>query len=107
GRVEWKHHFARIANALAADPAAAAAASARQDAISSVLSAGGWSDLAAVTAPLTLIRGDHGYITADEADDFGRRLPEASIVVVPTGHNVQEEIPGELGRMLRERARKG
>ncbi|MBN9195834.1 MAG: alpha/beta hydrolase [Microbacterium sp.] len=107
GRVEWKHHCARIANALAGDPEAAAAASARQDAISSVLSAGGWSDLAAVTAPLTLIRGDHGYVTTDEADDFEKRLPEASVVRVPTGHNVQEEIPGELGRMLRQRAGKG
>jgi pimeloyl-ACP methyl ester carboxylesterase len=107
GRVEWKHHFARIANTLAADPTAAEAAAAQQDAVSSVLSAGGWTDLGAVTAPLTLIRGDHGYVTGEEAADFARRLPEASIVVVPTGHNVQEEIPAELGRMLREHVGKG
>ena len=31
----------------------------------------------------------------------------ASVVIVPTGHNVQEEIPAELGRMLREHAGKG
>jgi pimeloyl-ACP methyl ester carboxylesterase len=106
GRVEWKHHFARIANAMAADPGAAAAAAAQQDGVAAVLSASGWTDLEAVAAPLTLIRGDHGYVTADDADEFARRVPSAAVEVVPTGHNVQEEIPAELGRRLAERAGK-
>lgn len=101
GRVEWKHHFARLANAASSSPEAAADADERQDAVAAVLGASGWEDLAAVHAPLTLIRGDHGYVTATEAEDFARRLPAASVAVVPSGHNVQEELPRELGARIR------
>jgi len=106
GRVEWKHHFAHIANRLAADPDAAAQAAAQQDAVSAVLADGGWDDLAAAAAgvPVTLIRGDQGYLTDDDQAEFSRRLPAASVVVVPAGHNVQEQLPVELGRRLREAA---
>ncbi|MDN3494554.1 alpha/beta hydrolase [Planococcus sp. APC 4015] len=107
GRVEWKHHFARLANALAASPAPATAADERQDAVAAALGASGWEDLAAVAAPLTLIRGDRGYVTADDADDFASRLPAASVVVVPSGHNVQEELPRELAELVRARAGNG
>jgi pimeloyl-ACP methyl ester carboxylesterase len=103
GRVEWKHHFAHVAAALAANPDAARQAAARQDAVAGVLADSGWEDLRAVTAPVTLIRGDHGYVTDAEAEEFARRVPGSRTVVVPTGHNVQEEIPVELGRMLRAR----
>nr|WP_274637905.1 alpha/beta hydrolase [Microbacterium bovistercoris] len=99
GRVEWKHHFAHLAAAMAANPPAGG-----PDAVGTVLDRGGWGDLARVTAPVTLIRGDHGYVTADEAADFSARLPQAAVVVVASGHNVQEELPLPLGRMLRERA---
>jgi len=98
GRVEWKHHFAHLAAAAANSGAELG----QPDAVSAVLSDSGWDDLDAVTAPITFIRGDHGYVTEEESDEFARRVPAASIVVVPTGHNVQEEIPGELGRILRE-----
>ncbi|HEY9308312.1 MAG TPA: alpha/beta hydrolase, partial [Microbacterium sp.] len=101
GRVEWKHHFAHLANAAAASPAAAAEAAAQQDAVGSVLGESRWDDLAAVTAPTTLLRGDRGYVTEADAAEFLRRVPEASVVVVPSGHNVQEEIPIELGGRLR------
>jgi pimeloyl-ACP methyl ester carboxylesterase len=69
--------------------------------VSAVLSDSGWDDLDAVAAPITFIRGDHGYVTEAEAQEFALRVPAASIVVVPTGHNVQEEIPSDLGRLLR------
>lgn len=103
GRVEWKHHFARLANAAAASPAAAATA-AQQDAVASVLGESGWEDLAAVAAPTTLLRGERGYVTDDDAAEFARRVPAASVAVVPSGHNVQEEIPRELGSRLRAMA---
>lgn len=106
GRVEWKHHFARLANMMSADPEAAQAQDAKQDAVSAVLGESGWQDLAGVTVPLTLIRGDHGYVTEADAAAFAEHLPEASVIVVPTGHNVQEEIPLPLGTMLRERVGK-
>jgi pimeloyl-ACP methyl ester carboxylesterase len=107
GRYEWKHHFARLANAAAASPELAAAVDAQQDAVSRVLGESGWDDLAAVTAPVTLIRGDHGYVTEADAAIFSQRVPGASVVVVPTGHNVQEEIPAWLGASLHENLGKG
>ena len=100
GRVEWKHHFAHLANALAADPAAAASVNAQQDAVRGALSASGWDDLAAVTAPITLVRGERGFVTAADAEDFLRRVPEASLLVVPSGHNVQEELPVPLAALV-------
>ncbi|MBU4465392.1 MAG: alpha/beta hydrolase [Actinobacteria bacterium] len=99
GRVEWKHHFAHLAAAQA--NAASTAEATTPDAVSAALSAGGWDDLAAVTSPITLIRGDRGYVTEADAADFAARVPAASVVVVHTGHNVQEEIPVELGVRLR------
>ena len=93
GRVEWKHHFAHAAAALAANPRPV-------DPVSTVLAEDGWAHLAQVSAPITLIRGDHGYVTDAEADDFARRVPGAGMVVMPTGHNVHEERPVELARLL-------
>jgi pimeloyl-ACP methyl ester carboxylesterase len=107
GRVEWKHHFAHLAAAMAAAPASAlGTAAAPQDAVSAVLGESGWDDLAAVAAPTTLIRGSHGYVTEADAEEFARRQPEASIVVISSGHNVQEEQPVELARRLRRTAGK-
>ncbi len=106
GRVEWKHHFAHLANAMAAGSAATdasspAAAAAQPDAVAAVLGESGWEDLARVSAPTTLVRGERGYVTDADAEEFAQRVPEASVVVVPSGHNVQEEIPLELGARLR------
>lgn len=100
GRVEWKHHFAHLASALAHDPAAAAAASAQQAALRGALSTQGWDDLAAVTCPITLIRADRGFVTEADAAQFRERLPEATVAVVASGHNVQEEIPVVLAVLL-------
>lgn len=100
GRVEWKHHFAHLANAMAADPGAAAQAQAQQASVRGVLAASGWEDLAAVTAPITLVRGARGFVTAQDAEDFRARLPEATIVEAPAGHNVQEEAPIPLAALI-------
>lgn len=104
GRVEWKHHFARLANAAAASTEAAAAADAQQDALAAVLGESGWEDLAAVRAPITLVRGSRGYVTEADRDVFAARVPQAMIVEVEAGHNVQEEQPLALGRRLRNHA---
>ncbi len=100
GRVEWKHHFAHIAGILAADPAAAQAAGAAQAEFRAALGAAGWEDFAGVQAPLTLIRGERGFLTDADLAEFTTRLPQASVVTVPSGHNVQEEIPADLGARL-------
>ncbi|MDW4573277.1 alpha/beta hydrolase [Microbacterium sp. M3] len=122
GRVEWKHHFAHLANAASAAAAAEAEPESANgpapaaphppasppvdgpDAVAAVLGESGWEDLAAVAAPTTLIRGDRGYVTEADAEEFLRRVPAASVVTVSSGHNVQEEIPLELGGRLRTQA---
>lgn len=102
GRVEWKHHFAH----LAAAAAAAAPAGRATDAVSAVLSETGWDDLAGVRVPVTLLRGDRGYVTDADAAQFRERLPAASVASLSSGHNLQEERPVELGERLRALARK-
>lgn len=94
GRVEWKHHFAHLA-------AAAVAADATPDAVSAVLDESGWDDLTGTDAAITLIRGSRGYVTPDDATEFARRVPAASVVVIEAGHNIQEDAPQELGAGLR------
>ena len=94
GRIEWKHHFAHLAaQALAAhDPGTAAAPS--------VLHETGWDDLAAVRAPLTLVRAARGFVSAADAEELGRRIPSARVVVLDATHNVQETAPTELAALL-------
>lgn len=99
GRVEWKHHFAH----LAAAAATADADTETPDALRAVLAADGWDDLAAVSAPILMVRGDHGFVTADDAAELVARAPRAEVRVVATGHNVQEEDPAGLAALVRER----
>ncbi len=107
GRVEWKHHFAHLAAAAAAAAAAGAAPgdtaadAPPQDAVSAVLGESGWLDLAAAAAPTTLIRGERGYVTDADAAEFSQRNVDAEVVVLPSGHNVQEDAPLPLAERLR------
>ncbi|MDI9892166.1 MULTISPECIES: alpha/beta fold hydrolase [unclassified Microbacterium] len=98
GRIEWKHHFAH----LAAAAAAAGADTATPDAVRAVLASTGWDDIAAVRAPIVLVRADRGFVSADDADELVRRASDARVRVVPTAHNVQEEDPAGLASLLRE-----
>jgi len=107
GRVEWKHHFAHLANALSTAPELAQAAASRQDAFVGVLSESGWADLAAAQAPLTLVRGTRGYVADEDVAAFREHVPTASVVELVSGHNVQEERPVELGALVRMHAGKG
>ncbi|MGZ0711361.1 alpha/beta fold hydrolase (plasmid) [Coraliomargarita sp. W4R53] len=93
GRVEWKHHFAHLA------PTMGTSAEKGQP---QVLTSAGWEDLARITAPTTLVRGERGYVTAANATEFATRIPTASIIVIASGHNVQEEAPKELADQIRK-----
>ncbi|MFJ6531801.1 alpha/beta fold hydrolase [Microbacterium sp. NPDC091662] len=94
GRVEWKHHFAHLAaQALAAhDPGSATAPS--------VLHETGWDDLAAVNAPITLVRAARGFVSEADAAEFQRRVPAAQVVVLDATHNVQETAPAALAGLI-------
>lgn len=97
GRVEWKHHFAHLAaQALAAhDPGSAAAPSALHET--------GWDDLAAVRAPLTLVRAERGFVSEQDAAELQRRIPAARVVVLDATHNVQETAPAALAELVSSR----
>lgn len=97
GRVEWKHHFAHLAAAAAR---AGVDAPAPTDAVATLLSNAGWDDLSAVTTPLTLIRGERGYVTTADAAQFATRLPAAEIISLDAGHNIQEDAPIALAEVL-------
>ena len=94
GRIEWKHHFAHLAaQTLAAhDPGTPASPAALHET--------GWADLAATTAPITLIRATNGFVSEADADEFARRIPHASVITVDASHNVQETAPRELAALI-------
>ncbi len=62
-----------------------------------------WSDVAAITAPTTLIRGgDSGFVSADDVAEYTRRSPGLRVHVVPgSGHSVQSDQPRALVELLR------
>jgi len=94
GRIEWKHHFAHLAaQALSSHAPGTPAAP-------SVLHETGWDDLAAVRAPLTLIRATRGFVSEADAADLQRRIPTARVVVFDATHNVQETAPVELAEFV-------
>lgn len=102
GRVVWKHHFAELASRIAAGelpvPGTAERASAEH-----LVEANGWHDLAAITAPVTLIRGDRGFVREADAEEFAARLPGATLITLPSGHNVQEDAPVALAATIATR----
>ena len=93
GRVEWKHHFARLANPDAPPLASAPPAHSPEQ---------GWDDLMAAQAPLTLIRATDGYLSTEATAEFETRVPTAAVITVTAGHNVQEYIPDELAKLVRK-----
>ncbi|MGL3149923.1 alpha/beta fold hydrolase [Microbacterium sp. A82] len=97
GRIEWKHHFAHLA-------AQAIAASADDTVSPAVLTPTGWEDLAAVQAPITLVRAIAGFVTAPDGEEFARRVPAARVIAMDATHNVQETAPAELADAIRELA---
>lgn len=100
GRVEWKHHYARIANRLAADSTAADEAEKKQRSLRDTLASSGWKDLADVTVPLTLVRGTRGFLTDADVAEFRRRLTAATVIELDSGHNVHEQMPAALARIV-------
>lgn len=99
GRVEWKHHFAHLAAAAAASGAELGT----PDAVRAVLASTGWDDVEAVRAPILFVRGERGFVTADDAHELVRRARDAEVRTVATGHNVQEEDPAGLAALVRAR----
>src|SRR5215472_14953555 len=63
-----------------------------------------WDDVAAITAPVMLVRGgDSKFVTDDDVAEFRRRMPGLRSEVVPdSGHAVQSDQPLALARLIEE-----
>lgn len=94
GRVEWKHHFARLATQVFAAPEGGVPAA------RAVLQETGWDDLQAVKAPVTLVRATSGFVSEADGADLQRRLPAARVIEIDATHNVQETAPRELAELI-------
>ncbi|TDH54715.1 alpha/beta fold hydrolase [Mycobacterium talmoniae] len=62
-----------------------------------------WTDVSAITAPTTLIRGaDSAFVSDADVDEYARRSPGLrSHVVADSGHSVQSDQPRALVDILR------
>lgn len=105
GRVEWKHHFAHIAAQLLDAPPAASESSATPAApVPTILGEHGWADLDAVSAPLTLVRAAHGFVSDAAEQEFRTRVPGARVLHLEGSHNLQETAPAALAEIIRTAA---
>lgn len=95
GRVEWKHHFARLAAQVFAQPEAGTPAT------GAVLQETGWEDLRETKAPITLVRATSGFVSEADGDELQRRVPGARVILIDATHNVQETAPGGLADLIR------
>lgn len=84
GRVIFKHHFA----VLPAD------IHLLHDA--TVL----WPVLKRLRLPTALIRGDTGIVTERQLAEFSTWLPDAPVMTLTAGHNVQRDAPGQLAKTI-------
>ncbi|OBK93955.1 hydrolase [Mycobacterium asiaticum] len=63
-----------------------------------------WDDVAALAAPVTLIRGgSSGFVTDEDADELSRRAPRfrGAHIVENSGHSVQSDQPRALIELVR------
>jgi pimeloyl-ACP methyl ester carboxylesterase len=63
-----------------------------------------WADVSAITVPVLLVLGgDSQFTAADDVAEFRRRLPAASVEVVPgAGHAIQSDRPLALARLIED-----
>lgn len=100
GRVEWKHHFARLAARAIAAPAEGSPA----DSTPQILTPSGWEDLEGTKAPVTLVRAASGFVSEADGEELQRHIPTARVIAMNATHNVQETAPAELAALIRAAA---
>lgn len=85
GTYSFKHHIAHLDQPRATGATFAAI----------------WEPAARLEVPVLLVRGERGFLSDDLVNEFLDRVPSSSVVSLPCGHNVQEEIPRALATTLR------
>jgi pimeloyl-ACP methyl ester carboxylesterase len=78
----WRHHLGAGTAQLSADFAPL------------------WGMLETYGGAVTLLRGERGFISEEQLLEFKRRLPNATVEQLPTGHNIQEDDPVALAQQL-------
>jgi len=84
GRVVWKHHFGVLGGAGLRVPGAEAV----------------WPLIAHSPVPIDLIAATLSIVDADAVDRFLSLRPQARVLRLAGGHNLQEDAPVELARAL-------
>lgn len=87
GSVVWKHHLGNLGRAGQGQPIPSDFSSL-------------WPVLEAFDGPVLLVRGQRGLLPAGAADELRSRVPGAQVREVPTGHNVHEDNPVLLARIV-------
>jgi pimeloyl-ACP methyl ester carboxylesterase len=59
-----------------------------------------WTALEEFGGPVLLIRGEQGFLSDDNVAELRRRVPQASVVTLPAGHNVREQDPVRLAEEI-------
>lgn len=85
GAVVFKHHFAYPPEGL---PALALDFSAL------------WPALEQAGVPVLLVHGSHGFLSPEVVAEFAERVPQAVLVEIEAGHNVQEQQPIALAEAV-------
>jgi len=86
GRVEWKHQIARL----------------QSGDLSTGDGAAQWEAVAALSASIGLAAGTRGIVTEPQVDHLRRVRPDARVVRLEAGHNIQEDAPEALARLLED-----
>ena len=60
-----------------------------------------WEPASRLNIPVLLIRGERGFLTDTSEKEFIKRVPQATALTLPCGHNVQEEVPRLLAQAIR------
>lgn len=97
GQLEWTHHLAHLMAEAPSDlfEAKNDASEPTPDEI--------WQTTDAVAEHgirVTLIRGNNGLVSDELLEQWQTRMPESTVHTVTAGHNVQEQAPGDLARIL-------
>lgn len=70
-------------------------------AIDAVHTTNSWNEWDAISCPTTIIRGEHGFMSAEEAADMVRQNPHAIQTTIPgAGHDVHLEAPHTVAQFL-------
>lgn len=84
GKVVFKHHFGSPPQGVSFDLD-----------FSSL-----WPALERSAVPTLLVRATDGFLPPPVVQEFRERVPRAEVVEVPSGHNVQEQLPLELSAII-------